>query len=64
MTDTDFLRLARLHRHRRGSWKDFWEQNAQAVKDAVPNTYDRAVLIFRLMEIVLQGGSGKPCEPV
>ncbi len=64
MTDTDFLRLAVIHRRRGGSWEAFWAANAAAVKDAFPEPRERMKLVHRLQEVVLQGGSGKPCEPI
>ncbi|MFB3894311.1 MAG: hypothetical protein ACE15C_20085 [Phycisphaerae bacterium] len=63
MTPRQWTIEARHHRERGGSWEQFWSRNAAAIKDDFPAAGERKRLVESLMEIVLQGGSGRPCEP-
>lgn len=64
MTAPDFIRLARLHRHRRGRWEDFWAEHRSAIAAQFPATAERKALVERLMECVLMGTSGGTCEEI
>jgi len=64
MTPREWQVEARHHRERGGSWKQFLARNWASICDDFPDSAYRRRLVDSLQEIVLQGSSGKPCEPI
>ena len=60
--EKEFLRAARVHRFRRGSWKDFWATHRAEIYLEFPDARERADLVDRLQEIILLGTSGRPAK--
>jgi hypothetical protein len=64
MTEDEYIRSARLARHHKLAWGDFWREHRLSILADFPAEKDRRVLVQALMDVVLMGMSSGACKPI